>query len=119
MDRADSRYQRSDHRARYTDHYVFAQLIPYIGNKRKLLPLIGRALRATGVRGGTFVDLFTGSTVVARWAKTLGFRVLANDWEPYSHAIALGTVVPNRPPAFARWGGPDGVFARLRDLAPR
>src|SRR5688500_18856922 len=84
------------HAAVRTSDYVFSQLIPYIGNKRKLLHLIGQALDFTGVRDGTFVDLFTGSTVVARWAKKRGLRVIANDWEPYSHQIALGTVVVNR-----------------------
>jgi adenine-specific DNA-methyltransferase len=41
------RYTSAAHSARYTDDFVFAQLIPYLGNKRKLLPLIGRALTAT------------------------------------------------------------------------
>src|SRR5664280_420803 len=63
------------HAAVRTDEYVYAQLIPYIGNKRKLLPLIARAIDATGTPvGATFVDLFSGSTVVARLAKTLGLR---------------------------------------------
>lgn len=89
------------HAAVRTDDYVFSQLIPYIGNKRKLLHLVGQALDFTGVDNkGTFVDLFTGSTVVARWAKRRGMRVVANDWEPYSHQIALGTVALNEPPAF-------------------
>src|SRR3954463_2197883 len=88
----DLHYTSRRHAAVRTDDYVYAQLIPYLGNKRKLLPLIGRGLAATGCRGGTFVDLFSGSTVVARYAKTLGFRVLANDWEPYAHEIARGTV---------------------------
>ena len=30
--------------ARDTDEYVFSQLIPYIGNKRKLLDLIHQAI---------------------------------------------------------------------------
>src|SRR5215216_3447997 len=78
------------HAAVRTTDYVFSQLIPYIGNKRKLLHLIGRALDFTGVAAGTFVDLFAGSTVVSRWAKRRGLRVVANDWEPYAHQIALG-----------------------------
>ena len=85
------RYTARRHAAVRTSDYVYSQLIPYIGNKRKLLPLIYRGLAHTGSRG-SFVDLFAGSTVVARFAKTLGFRVLANDWEPYAHEIAGGTV---------------------------
>ena len=55
--------------ARDTDDYVFSQLIPYIGNKRKLLDIIHQAIDITGLEGGSFVDLFSGSTVVARSAK--------------------------------------------------
>jgi adenine-specific DNA-methyltransferase len=94
-------------------------LIPYIGNKRRLLPLIARAVDATDAPvGSTFVDLFTGSTVVARMAKTMGLRVLANDWEPYSFEIALATVSLNSPPAFSRLGGADTAFAQLNALLP-
>ncbi|ATE63038.1 DNA adenine methylase [Rhizorhabdus dicambivorans] len=95
------RYDRRLHAARSTDHYVFNQLIPYIGNKRKLLPLIGRAVTASGVAaGGSFLDLFAGSGVVARFAKTLGFRVIANDWEPYAEAINRCHVGGNAAPRF-------------------
>lgn len=106
------------HAAARTGDYVFSQLIPYIGNKRRLLHLIAAAVERTGLRRGTFVDLFTGSTVVARWAKRSGWRVIANDWEPYAHQIALGTVVPNRAPAFRRLGGAQAVFDLLNRLPP-
>lgn len=107
------------HAAARTGDYVFSQLIPYIGNKRKLLHLIGQAVDFTGVAaGGTLVDLFAGSTVVGRWAKRRGLRVVANDWEPYAHQIALGTVVPNVPPAFAGVGGVAAAFAGLNALPP-
>lgn len=106
------------HAAVRTRDYVFSQLIPYIGNKRKLLHLIAKAVELTGCRHGSFVDLFTGSTVVARWAKRAGFSVVANDWEPYSHQIARGTVSLNTPPAFAHLGGAEHVFELLNDLSP-
>lgn len=106
------------HSAVRTDDYIYSQLIPYIGNKRRLLPLIARAVASTSCAGGTFVDLFTGSTVVARMAKTLGYRVVANDWEPYSFEIARGTVALNAPPAFERLGGAAHVFETLNSLAP-
>lgn len=81
-------YDRSRHAARSTDEYVFHQLIPYIGNKRKLLPLIGQAIDASGIGpGADFVDLFAGSGVVGRYAKMRGFRVTSNDWEPYAEQI--------------------------------
>ena len=93
-----------------TDDYVYSQLIPYIGNKRRLLPLIARAVAATDTAGGTFIDLFTGSTVVARFAKSLGYRVVANDWEPYSFEIARSTVEANAIPPFKALGGHEAAF---------
>ena len=104
--------------ARDTEEYVFAQLIPYIGNKRKLLGIIHEAIEETGVKDGTFVDLFSGSTVVARFAKQLDFRVLSNDWEPYSKQIALGTVVLNEVPKFSNLGGVEKVFEALNNAKP-
>ena len=104
--------------ARDTDEYVFSQLIPYIGNKRKLLDLIHQAINETKIENGTFVDLFSGSTVVSRFAKKLGFRVLSNDWEPYSEQIAMGTVVLNKIPKFEKLGGYENVFKILNDVEP-
>lgn len=108
-----------NHAAVRTDDYVFSQLIPYIGNKRKLLHLVEQAVLRGGPPTGPFVDLFSGSTVVARWAKKAGYAVVANDWEPYSHEIALGTVVPNRPPRFAKLGGALRAFESLNGTRPR
>ena len=94
-------YDRRKHAARATGHFVFNQLIPYIGNKRKLLPLIGRAVEASGLApGDSFVDLFSGSGVVARFAKALGHKVIANDWEPYSEQINRCYIGSNQPPSF-------------------
>lgn len=104
--------------ARDTDEYVFSQLIPYIGNKRKLLDLIHQAIKLTNIENGTFVDLFSGSTVVSRFAKKLGFRVLSNDWEPYSEQIAMGTVALNEIPKFENLGGVEKVFDILNNVVP-
>lgn len=107
------------HAAVRTDEYVYSQLIPYIGNKRKLLPLIARGIMHTGCSAGTFVDLFTGSTVVARLAKTLGLRVIANDWEPYAYEIARATLALNATPPFSDLGGAPAAFDTLNRLRPR
>lgn len=98
--------------------YISNQLIPYIGNKRKLLPLIRRAIEATGVRTGTFYDAFAGSTVVSRLAKTIGYRVIANDWEPYSYYIGAACIKNNYPPEFHAFGGMENGIARLNNLEP-
>ena len=75
-----------------------------------------RGIAHTGVRRGTFADLFTGSTVVARLAKTLGLAVVANDWEPYAHILASGTVALNRTPSFHALGGTKRVFEHLNHI---
>lgn len=111
------RHHPRRHSAARTDDYVYSQLIPYIGNKRRLLPLIARALAATDTAGGAFVDLFTGSTVVSRFAKTAGYRVISNDWEPYSFEIARGSVEANRTPAFDALGGCTAAFEALNALS--
>ena len=79
--------------------YLTKQIIAYIGNKRKLLSLIYAALEQAGVTmgaGTTFADLFSGSGVVSRFAKTLGFEVYANDWEPYAQVLSQGFVALNQ-----------------------
>ena len=96
--------------------YLTDQLIPYIGNKRKLLSLIQQAIEETGVRGGTFYDAFAGSTVTARLAKSLGYRVIVNDWEHYSYYISLAYIKNNFPPEFRAFGGIENAFDRLNAL---
>ena len=115
-----ARYDRRKHAAARTKDYVFNQLVPYIGSKRKLLDLIQRALgRARVSPQPTFLDLFAGSGVVSRLAKTLGYTVIANDWEPYAHAINTCYVACNSPPPLAALGGYEAAIRELNALAPR
>ena len=112
-------YDRRKHAARGTDNFVFNQLIPYIGNKRKLLPLIGRAIEASGLQPcDSFVDLFSGSGVVARFAKSQGFRTISNDWEPYSERINRCYIGRNTAPSFGALSYAD-MIAHLNALPPR
>ncbi len=112
------------HAARWTRDYLYCQLIPYIGNKRKLLPLIHEAILKTGVlteersSSPVFFDAFAGSGVVSRLAKTLGFRVICNDWEPYTLELNSAYIGLNRPPAFSKLGGIDRAFHILNSLPP-
>lgn len=118
-DRVPSYSRKRNHAAAHTDDYVFHSLIPYIGNKRKLLPLIFGALADAGAEGGLFVDFFAGSGVVSRMAKQLGYRVMANDWEPYALEINRCYVECGAMPPFQALGGADAVFDRLAALEPR
>ncbi|HRU05438.1 MAG TPA: DNA adenine methylase [Candidatus Brocadiia bacterium] len=113
-------YDKRTHAAARTDDYVFHQLIPYLGNKRRLLGLIGQAVDATcPPPSATALDLFAGSGVVARFLKRRGLRVVANDWEPYARPINTCAVACNRAPAFRALGGYEAAIARLNALPPR
>jgi len=120
-DRAKIRYtyHSKNHASQHTDEYVFSQLIPYIGNKRKLLPLIVDGLRETGLTGGTAVDIFSGSTVVARMFKQMGFKTLVNDWEPYAEHLGNCFIGLNEEPEFSKLGGADRVLELLNNIEPR
>ena len=116
----DKRYDRTRHAAAHTSAFVFNQLIPYIGSKRKLLDLIQKALEHTQpADSATFLDIFAGSGVVSRLAKVLGYQVIANDWEPYTRPINTCYVACNRPPAFTALGGYEQAIAQLNSLPPR
>jgi adenine-specific DNA-methyltransferase len=112
------RYDPRLHTARRTDEFVFHQLVPYLGNKRHLLDLIGAAVTACGVEParGTFLDAFAGSGVVARFAKRLGFSVIANDWEPYARVLNTAAIGCDREPACEALGGYAAAVARLNAL---
>lgn len=113
-------YHKDQHSAASTQDYVFQQLIPYIGNKRRVLNMIIQAINMTGVnpRQATFLDLFSGSGVVSRMAKKCGFRVLSNDWEPYATAFNQSYIAYNDEPSFVNLGGYENVIAYLNALDP-
>jgi adenine-specific DNA-methyltransferase len=102
--------------------YLTKQIIAYIGNKRTLLGLIRGAVErclGTDVRGKRFLDLFAGSGVVSRMAKTLGFRVVCNDWEYFSYVInsAYIGIDKNETQGFYKnCGGVRGMIDRLNRL---
>ncbi|HEX8322822.1 MAG TPA: DNA adenine methylase [Tepidisphaeraceae bacterium] len=68
--------------------YLRTQLITYLGNKRALLPFIGRAVECVRERLGgrrlAAADLFSGTGVVARFLKQACERLIVNDLERYS-----------------------------------
>ena len=113
-------YHKDQHAAASTQDYVFQQLIPYIGNKRRALPMIFQAIQRTGInpRQASFLDLFAGSGVVSRMAKKCGFKVLTNDWEPYATALNQSYIACNYEPAFLELGGYENVIAYLNALNP-
>ncbi len=92
--------------------YLTRGIIAYIGNKRRLLPLIGDALkRSAGSRleGLKFTDLFSGSSIVSRYARSLGMTVTANDWEPYARVLARAALEPIPDDITRLFGSTDGL----------
>lgn len=116
-------YHKRRHAARTTDEYLFHQLVPYLGNKRRLLHLILEALEQTGTlerkkgkAAPIFVDFFAGSGVVSRLARQNGYRVIANDWEPYSHALNHALLACVEAPEFKQLGGYQAAIDYLNRL---
>ena len=112
--------------------YLNQQLIAYIGNKRRLQPLLNEVfsrllavLKRDGIRacGGrrapVFLDPFAGSGSVSRLARYLGCRVLANDWEDYAYPLSFAHLCVGESEAcglFRQHGGPERILARLNAL---
>jgi adenine-specific DNA-methyltransferase len=61
-------------------------VIKYLGSKRRLVPVLGELLAASGAR--TALDLFTGTTRVAQEFKRRGAEVTAVDFARYSEVYA-------------------------------
>lgn len=75
--------------------YLNKYIIAYIGNKRRLLKLIHKAIISLMKEikpGLKFFDAFSGSGVVSRFGKYLNFEVYSNDWEYYSFIFNKGFV---------------------------
>ena len=101
--------------------YLTRQIIAYIGNKRKLLSLIYAALEASGLDLSAplrFGDLFSGSGVVSRFAKSLGFEVYTNDWEPYAEVLSRGFVETDQKDFAALFPDFDALARRMNGLPP-
>lgn len=105
--------------------YVESHLFAYIGNKRRLLPLISQALERVqaaedpAAPRGLFVDFFAGTGVVSRMARSQGYPVWANDWEDYTRILNTAFVGGDASDLelFAEEGGFDQVLADLNALS--
>ncbi len=109
----------------YEKDFVEKKLVAYIGNKRKLIPLILKAIEEIKKRGnkkidprGWFVDYFSGTGVVARLGKSLGFKTIANDWEKYSFIVNKGFLENSQEDLklFQSEGGVEKVLKELNSL---
>ncbi len=75
-----------------SEDYLTKQLVTYLGNKRALLPFLGKAIAQVQRRLGRgklrVADLFAGSGVVSRYLKQHASYLLSNDLEAYAEVIA-------------------------------
>ena len=73
------------------DPFLTAQLITYLGNKRSLLPFLGRGVEHVQEKLGKkklrILDGFSGSGVVSRLLKTQATFLWANDLEDYCEVL--------------------------------
>ncbi len=90
-------------------------MIKYIGSKRRLVPVLGELLDRC--RATTALDLFTGTTRVAREWKRRGAHVVAVDTARYSEALSGCYVATDATAVDVE--GATGALRRLQDLEGR
>jgi adenine-specific DNA-methyltransferase len=96
--------------------YLQDQLIAYIGNKRALQPFLAGVCTRLARPGAVFLDPFAGSGAVARLARYLGYRVLANDWEPYAYVLNYAYLCVGRVEAEDLFRERGGLRAMVEEL---
>ncbi len=73
----------------------------YYGCKNRLLDFLEEGVAKTGINhGSTFLDLFSGTTIVAQHFKKKGYTVYANDILEFSYAIARTYIKNSQYPFF-------------------
>jgi len=108
----------------FLDHpYLKEQIIAYIGNKRRLLGLIDTAVSQACPGAGeglSFLDAFSGSGIVSRYARLKGFDLHTNDWEYYSYVINHAFLTHSEQDISALFGGiekREALFESLNSLS--
>jgi adenine-specific DNA-methyltransferase len=104
--------------------YLKKHLIAYIGNKRALQGFLASVFTSLPLEPGrtVFLDPFAGSGAVSRLARTLGYAVLANDWEFYAYVLNRAHLATERrelPELFREHGGAEALLARLNARAEK
>jgi len=75
----------------------------YIGNKQRLLNFIDNVVINEGLpTQGTFIDIFTGTTNVAKYFKEKGYRLITNDFMTYSYVFQNAYIKNNQYPTFIK-----------------
>lgn len=74
----------------------------FIGNKNRLLPFIDEVVKDTGIKKGTFIDLFSGTANVGAYFKKKGFRIISNDTLYFSYIFQMAVIKNNKSPVFKK-----------------
>lgn len=74
----------------------------YIGNKENIVEKIHALLRANGVEGERFFDLFAGTTGVGRYYKQLGYQVYSSDIMYLSFCLQKAYIENNEQPHYSK-----------------
>jgi len=72
-------------------------VIKYIGSKRLLVDQIVALCTLAAPRGGSVIDLFSGTSRVGHALKDAGFGVHANDHNTYAHTLAMCYIQADAP----------------------
>lgn len=72
----------------------------FIGNKQNLLDFIFSAVQENKVYVGTFIDIFSGTTSVAKYYKSKGFKVISNDLLYFSYVFQKAYIENSSVPLF-------------------
>jgi len=72
----------------------------YIGNKKNLLEFIYSVVEENNIPISTFCDIFAGTNSVAKFFKSKGFEIIANDIMTYAYAFSRAYICNNKVPSF-------------------
>lgn len=70
----------------------------YIGNKLNLLDFINKPLEERDIKKGTFCDIFSGTSNVAKFFKKRGFEIISNDNMTFSFVFQKAYIENNDTP---------------------
>jgi len=88
----------------------------YIGNKFRLLDFIDNVVAKEELpTGGTFIDIFTGTTSVAKHYKKKGYRLIANDIMTYSYVFQYAYIKNNKIPTFRKVIESENISTKLKN----
>ncbi len=92
----------------------------YIGNKQRLLDFIDSVIAKEALPStGTFIDIFTGTTSVAKHYKKRGYRLITNDFMTYSYVFQYAYIKNNTCPTFKKVISAEKIKINSRNIGSK